>query len=82
VARKPRSSDEIDEGPSEADLDKFSDVTQKCPECGTELYDDVELCWNCGHALLSRPEKSPASMIVVLVVVMLVLIVLVFWKVF
>jgi uncharacterized protein (DUF983 family) len=72
----------VDEGPSDADLDRFSDVTQKCPKCGTELYDDVELCWNCGHALLSRPERSPASMIVVLICVVVVVIALVFWKVF
>ena len=62
-------------------LNGFGDVTQKCPQCGAELYDDVELCWKCGHNLLSRPEKSPQSMIVVLIVAVLVIIALVFWAI-
>jgi len=40
-----------DEGPSEADLQRFGDVTRNCPECKTELYDEVEMCYKCGHAL-------------------------------
>lgn len=45
------SASAIDHGPSDADIERFSDVTQTCPSCGTTLYDDVEVCWNCGHAL-------------------------------
>lgn len=48
---------DLDDGPSDADIERFSDVTQKCPSCGTVLYDDVEICWNCGHALGS--EQRP-----------------------
>ncbi|MBX3383227.1 MAG: hypothetical protein KF864_06935 [Phycisphaeraceae bacterium] len=44
----------IDEGPSEQDIERFSDVTTQCPECRAALYDDVSLCWKCGYALGSR----------------------------
>jgi uncharacterized protein (DUF983 family) len=85
VARRPRrpiDPDELDESPSEEDLERFGDVTQKCPECGTELYDDVEVCWKCGHALMSGPTtRTPAALIVVLIVVMVVVLTLVFSRI-
>ena len=79
--RRPIDPDELDEGPSESDLERFSDVTQKCPECGAELHDDVEMCWKCGHALTSRPARTPASLVVVLIVALVVVLVLVFSRV-
>jgi hypothetical protein len=80
VAKRPIDPDELDESPSEEDLERFGDVTQTCPQCGTELYDDVDLCWNCGHALMSRPARPPAALIVVLIVVLLVIGLLVFGR--
>jgi len=66
---KPRSGDVVplrsrpapwtDEGPSPEDLARFSGVTQTCPECGAELHDDIELCWQCGHPLGSERSKGP-----------------------
>lgn len=56
--------DEIDEGPSEADLERFSGVTRSCPECGAEMYDDVEICWKCGHALSGEAKGLPVWVIV------------------
>lgn len=47
------------EGPSEADLERFSDPTRLCPDCKTEVYDEAELCWNCGHAFRNAPGKLP-----------------------
>jgi hypothetical protein len=61
--------DEIDEGPSEDDLERFGGATRKCPECGTELYDDSEICWKCGHALSGRPAGPKRWMVVVAVLV-------------
>lgn len=55
MARR-RGQGEIDEGPSDADLERFGSVTRDCPECGVELYDDAEVCWKCGHALASTPN--------------------------
>ena len=65
---------EFDEFPSEEDVERFGDVTFKCPECGTELYDDVELCWNCGHAIGARVhagEGIPRWVMIVAVLVAL-----------
>lgn len=50
-----RRRDEADEYPSDEDIERFSGVTAPCPGCGTLLYDDVEICWNCGHDVASAP---------------------------
>jgi uncharacterized protein (DUF983 family) len=50
---RPKRS-EFDEFPSEDDIERFGGVTIPCPRCGAELYDDVALCWNCGHAVGAR----------------------------
>jgi len=43
--------DSIDpDGPSEHDLDRFGSEFKTCPECGSEAYDQAELCPSCGHA--------------------------------
>jgi hypothetical protein len=52
---------ERDEGPTDADISAFGDVTSACPACGTSLYDDVALCYKCGHALTSREEGKPGQ---------------------
>ncbi len=59
------------EGPSESDIAKFDDVTSKCPECGVELYDDVAVCWKCGHAVSASTQSGsgvPAWAVVVAVI--------------
>jgi hypothetical protein len=50
--------DELDEGPLPQDIERFGGVTVKCPECGTELFDDVALCWKCGFAVHSQPGPN------------------------
>ena len=49
----------IDEGPSPEDLERFSDATAYCPDCGAEMWDQAEICPACGAAVgggtLSRP---------------------------
>ncbi len=64
MARRPNRSHELDEDPSEADVERFGGVTQMCPECRTELYDDAEICWKCGHALSRRPAGPPKWFII------------------
>jgi uncharacterized OB-fold protein len=54
-----RHDDDIDEGPSQDDLERFSGVTTSCPKCGTELHDDVVICWKCGHALAGEAKGPP-----------------------
>ena len=73
--RRPRP--EVDDGPSEEDIERFGGVTQACPECGTELFDDVTVCWNCGHVLSSvRSRGLPtwATIVVVLVVIAILIV--------
>ncbi len=50
---------EIDEGPSEEDLKAFGDVTRVCPSCSSEIYDDVAICWKCGHAMTRKSSGPP-----------------------
>src|SRR6185436_10271489 len=62
--------DDEHEGPSQADIDRFGDVTTKCPECGTELYDEAAVCWKCGHALGDPKDRHVPTWAIVLVVVL------------
>lgn len=70
---QPRAKrSEFDEFPSDEDIERFGGVTFNCPECGTELYDDTELCWKCGHAIGAKAhagEGIPKWVIVVAVLV-------------
>ncbi|MBS0190846.1 MAG: hypothetical protein U0573_03000 [Phycisphaerales bacterium] len=52
----PRKGLDTDDGPSEEDLERFAGVTQVCPACRTELYDDVDLCWKCGRPLAGERD--------------------------
>jgi len=61
----PNNQDELDEGPSQADIEAFSGVTRPCPQCKAELYDDAQLCWKCGHALSSAPAGKPGWVVAV-----------------
>jgi hypothetical protein len=65
-----------DEGPSDEDLERFGDVTQTCPKCGVTLYDDVVVCWKCGHALLTRPKGPPLWVVIVAIMMAAVLVLL------
>jgi len=60
----PRDPDELDEEPSQEDIERFSGVTQQCPSCGADLHDDVTLCWKCGHALSSQPTGLPVWVVI------------------
>lgn len=61
------------DGPSQADIDRFSDVTVKCPECGTELFDDVAICWNCGRPVGSgAPGEGKLPLWVIIVALLLI----------
>lgn len=69
---------ELDEGPSAEDIERFGDVTQRCPNCDTELFDDVAVCWNCGHALSDSRSSGPSRWTIV-VVVLVVVAILIVW---
>jgi uncharacterized protein (DUF983 family) len=66
--------DEDPDGPSREDVERFSDVTVKCPECGTQLFDDVEMCWKCGRALRANtPDETKVPVWVIATVVLIIL---------
>jgi len=65
--------EDIDEDPSDEDVAAFDRVTVTCPECKAELYDDVAVCWKCGHAL-AAPAKGPPAWAVVTAIGVLVVI--------
>ncbi len=72
--------EESDDGPSEADLERFSGVTQRCPKCNTELYDDAEICWSCGEALLARERHGQGLSWWVITIIVALVIAVVVWS--
>lgn len=75
---QPPEEDELDEGPSAADIERFGDVTVSCPECGTEMFDDVAICWKCGHAVGVNAKKEGGPPIWAIIATLLVLAAFVF----
>jgi hypothetical protein len=47
-----------DEGPSAADMARFNRETIDCPKCGEEMYDEAEVCLNCGHILVEEDKAG------------------------
>lgn len=50
---------DIDEGPDEADLERFGSETIPCPACGAEVYDESAFCHKCGHVLADAADPRP-----------------------
>ena len=82
VARRitRREDPEFDDAPTPEDMERFSDVTQKCPHCGTELYDDAEVCWKCGLAV-TQPVRRTGQVWTIVVIVLLIVAMAV-WQIF
>ncbi len=77
---KPRLSDD---GPRPEDIEDFGDVTRPCAKCGATLYDDVELCYKCGHAVGAEAQQRPATwMIVIIALIVLGLLTPFFMRIF
>jgi uncharacterized protein (DUF983 family) len=75
---RPEPEDELDEGPSADDIARFGDVTVNCPECGTEMFDDVAICWKCGHAVGVNARRDGGPPIWVAAAAVLVILAFVF----
>lgn len=74
MARAPHHDhhdDGPDEGPSAEDVERFSDATRICPECNKQVFDDVAICYHCGHAFSSEPKGTPVWVMIVAVVLLL-----------
>jgi hypothetical protein len=57
--------------PLEEDLERFGDVTMTCHACGAELFDDVEMCYQCGAAVGpgSHEKRTPVWIIAIALLV-------------
>jgi hypothetical protein len=82
VLERVPAMDGPDDGPSDDDLDRFSGVTQSCWRCGTELYDDATVCWNCQASV--GPGSGPRRGVPVWVIVtgVVVAAVIALWAIF
>ena len=52
-------SDEYDDEDWIDDPEEDQDDTIECPECGAEIFDDIDVCPVCGHAIIH--STSPWS---------------------
>lgn len=46
------------DGPSADDLERFGGELRRCPACREDVYDQAELCHNCGHVFEDDPRGS------------------------
>jgi len=44
------------DGPSAVDLDRFGSEVDPCPNCGAMIYDQAEVCHQCGFYLGETPK--------------------------
>ncbi len=65
------------DGPSAADLERFGDEAKTCPECGIEVYDQIELCPHCGYAFEESAGTGGRWIAVVAIVVVIAFLVVV-----
>ena len=55
-------NDWLDDGPSDADLDRFNrDQYGYCPDCSEQVYDDAEFCPSCGMQISGRISNKPRT---------------------
>lgn len=53
-------------------MERFGDVTRKCPECRKEVFDDAAICYHCGHAFertTAGSSRTPRWIIVTIVLI-------------
>ncbi len=51
------------EGPSAQDLDRFGDEMDSCPNCGAMIYDQAEMCPQCGWYFGEVPQSVSLWMV-------------------
>lgn len=65
------------EGPSAEDLDRFGSEFKACPACGSDVFDQSELCQACGYAFEREFKGMPIWAAVTLIVALLAFLVVV-----
>ncbi len=66
---RPDPTDELDEDPSPEDMERFGSATRTCPECKSEVYDDAEICHECGHAFSGEAKSHPLMVPVMVAII-------------
>ncbi|MEQ8843283.1 MAG: hypothetical protein RIB58_00390 [Phycisphaerales bacterium] len=82
VLERAPMADTLDEGPSDDDLDRFGSVTQTCWRCGTELYDDATVCWNCQASVGPGSGPRQGTPVWVIIVGVVLALVIAAWAIF
>lgn len=72
--RRAANTGELDEGPSQEDIERFGDQTRVCPECRKDVFDDSAVCYHCGYAFERTSAGSGKSKAWVIAVAVLILI--------
>ncbi|MBC7834683.1 MAG: hypothetical protein H7Y88_06225 [Phycisphaerales bacterium] len=65
--------DDDHEGPSQADIERFSNITRTCRECKKEVFDDAAVCYHCGHAFGAKEDVGMPTWALVTTGVILVI---------
>ncbi|MBX9738108.1 MAG: hypothetical protein K2X32_14395 [Phycisphaerales bacterium] len=67
-----RGPDDDADMPNPADVQRLNDnVTKRCSSCKKEIYDDAEVCYHCGDAVVSGSARGPRPWVVVVIVVVI-----------
>lgn len=74
--------DEIDEEPSLEDMERFGGATRTCPECKAEVYDDAEICHECGHAFSGEAKSHPLMVPVMVAIIVAFVLGYLAWAIF
>jgi predicted nucleic acid-binding Zn ribbon protein len=81
--RKRAITEHDRDAPRLEDVELFSDATRRCPECGTDVYDEAEVCYKCGHAFGATGSAQAKPWVVwVILIVVLAILVPVFLRIF
>lgn len=73
---------DFNEEPNAHDLERFGGATRVCPACKKEVYDDAEICHECGHAFLVRSEHPAWVAPVMIAIVVAFLLAYFGWLIF
>jgi len=64
-----RAEEDEDEGmPNPADVKRLNEnVTRRCPSCKKEIYDDAEVCYHCGDAVVASRSRGQSPWVIIVV---------------
>ncbi len=59
--------------PNPADVRRLNDnVTRRCPNCKKEIFDDAEVCYHCGDAVVTGSSRGQSPWVVVVIALIIV----------